>query len=228
MIYKKLIVVAFLIFFSTLRLFGQSKELDRYVNSQNGDQKSNRLNKIGGDALNFTQKIMHELSGGYNQYLLPYNISDFSNLRFLQSINYIPRYPVWKGGDLTSLTIGSDIGVALQFSNMGNIFVLNLPLNLEFNVGRGSSLLNDDLAGVFVGLGAGYNFANKMIPIFVEDSSGFWLSEFENLSQFGLHWSAGIRVLLFKRPYSIRLSQSLFEPTQQVNISTISFGISFY
>jgi hypothetical protein len=174
---------------------------------------------------------MQELTTGFYMYQMPYdptNLYDLPPQVLLQGFNYVPRYALWTKGDLLSLTAGSNLGLAIQLSNLGSVFMINAPLSLELNLGRGSMADNDDPVGVYAGLGVEYNFVNDLLPKAYFDANDNLIEKVNNLSQWGLQWTAGIRVRVAGRPYVLRISRTLGTPSQKVILNHLGFGISMF
>ncbi|MFM7589643.1 MAG: hypothetical protein ACKO55_11075 [Bacteroidota bacterium] len=198
----------------------QSPDLDRYTSSK-GTRKAKAMNSENEEGDTWASRhpeFMQELTTGLYWYQIPTvpdNVLPMSSQIFLQGFNYVPRYALWKGGDIVSLTAGSNLGFALQISNFGSLFMVNVPLNFELNLGRGSMADNDDPVGIYAGLGIEYNFVNNL----------FLASD---LNQFGLQWTGGIRAKFQGRPMVVRISRTLGTPSQKVAITHLGLGISMF
>jgi len=212
----------------------QSTDLDRYTSAK-GQQRRARSSSTQGDGgYGWSERhpeFMQELTTGIYLYQMPYDPTNLYSLPpqvLLQGFNYVPRYALWNKGDLMSLTAGSNLGLAIQFSNLGSVFMINAPLGLELNLGRGSMADNDDPVGVYAGLGGEYNFVNDLLPKAYFDANGTLVEKVNNLSQWGLQWTAGIRVRVAGRPYVLRISRTLGTPTQKVILTHLGFGVSMF
>jgi len=212
----------------------QGTDIERYAGSGKGSRARTRSQAQAGGPTwaERNPEFMQELTTGIYRYLL----QDPTLSRYgiptqylLQGFNYIPRYALKSWGDRTSLTVGSNAGLVLQFSNLGSIFMVNLPLLVELNVGRGSRADNEDPVGLYAGLGVEYNFVNDLIPKLIYDTNGVPVDVgFGNLNQVALLWTAGIRARVAGRPYVLRFAQTVGVPSQQVRVFHIGFGVSMF
>lgn len=213
-------------------LFAQNPDLDRYISP--GKRKEG--NRAGAARKRLDPKdsgigLMQELHTGIYWYEYPKDPTNLVQLPpylVLNGFNYVPRYAFWSSGDHVSLSIGSNVGFALQLSNFGSVFMLNIPVNMELNIGRGSKVDNEDPVGAFAGFGLEYNFVNDFIPRVVVAPNGDYVESVSNLSQVGFQWTAGARLRIAGRPYSLRYTRSLFMPTQKVMVNHFGFGVSLF
>ena len=211
----------------------QGTDLDRYTSSK-GQRRLRSTSSQSDGGYGWSERhpeFMQELTTGIYLYQMPYdptNLYDLPSQILLQGFNYVPRYALWTKEDLLSLTVGSNLGLALQLSNMGSVFMINAPLNLELNLGRGSIANNDDPVGVYAGLGVEYNFVNDLLPKAYEDANGNIVETLNNLSQWGLQWTAGIRLRVAGRPLVLRISRTLGTPSQKVPLTHLGFGVSMF
>ncbi len=211
-------------------VLAQSPDLDRYTSSK-GTRKAKMTNSENEEGDSWASKhpeFMQELTTSLYWYQIPTDLILMPPQFFLKGFNYVPRYALWKGGDILSLTAGTNLGFALQFSNIGSLFMVNVPLNFELNLGRGSLADNDDPIGVYAGLGLEYNFVNNFFLRYYEDDSGNSYEKISDLNQFGLQWTGGIRVKFQGRPLVVRVSRTLGNPSRKVAITHLGFGISMF
>jgi len=222
-----------LIFWLNQAANAQSPDLDRYTSSK-GTRKAKAMNSENEDGDTWASRhpeFMQELTTGLYWYQIPtasVDVLPMSSQIFLQGFNYVPRYALWKGGDIVSLTAGSNVGFALQISNFGSLFMVNVPLNFELNLGRGSMADNDDPVGIYAGLGMEYNFVNNLFLDTYEDVNGNTYQKLSDLNQFGLQWTGGIRAKFQGRPMVVRISRTLGTSSQKVAITHIGLGISMF
>lgn len=217
----------------TGHLRAQSPDLDRYTSSKgNRKTRSSSGRSEGGHSwADRHPEFMQEFTTGIYSYQIPFdqtNLFDMPPQILLQGFNYVPRYALWTKGDLLSVTAGTNLGLALQFSNLGSIFMINSPLSFELNLGRGSMADNDDPVGVYAGLGVEYNFVNDLLPRAYIDTNSQRIETVDNLSQWGLQWTGGIRARVAGRPYVLRISRTLGVPSQKVTLTHLGFGVSMF
>lgn len=211
----------------------QSTDLDRYTSSkgQRRGRSSRDFSEEGSSWADRHPQFMQELTTGIYLYQIPFdptNLYDLPPQIMLQGFNYVPRYALWTKGDILSLTAGTNLGLALQISNFGSVFMINLPLSFELNLGRGSMANNDDPVGVYAGLGVEYNFVNDLLPRAYLDASDNLVETVNNLSQWGLQWTAGLRAKIAGRPYVLRISRTLGVPSQKVVLTHLGLGVSMF
>jgi len=205
----------------------QGGAIDRYAAGSRSKPRAGRSESSHRMARQARPEFMQELTTGLYWYQ-PTNLSSGSGL-VLQGFNYSPRYAFWAPNELMSVSAGSNLGLALQWSNLGSLFMVNVPMLLELNLGRGSLADRDDAVGFFGGFGLEYNFINNFWVKRDLDNSGNIIREYySNLNQWGLLYSAGARVLLGGRPYALRFSQSLGVPSQNVRVTQVGLGTSLY
>lgn len=81
------------------------------------------------------------------------------------NLTYFPRYTLTKS-DRTSLSIGTPVGAGVGFSAGGGsgdasvYYGFDLPLVIDYNIGRKSTIENEDSFGWYLGTGFGYQFTN--------------------------------------------------------------------
>jgi hypothetical protein len=231
----RLPLVLFLVSFFSLPSLGhaQSPDLDRYTSSK-GQRRARSSPEFSQEGSSWSERhpeFMQELTTGIYLYQIPSDPTNLISLPtqiMLQGFNYVPRYALWTREDILSLTAGTNLGLALQLSNLGSVFMINVPLNFELNLGRGSMTNNDDPVGIYAGLGVEYNFVNDLLPKAYMDVSGNVIETVNNLNQWGLQWTAGFRAKVAGRPYVLRISRTLGVPSQKVVLTHLGFGVSLF
>jgi hypothetical protein len=228
-----LLIIALITIVPSTYLLAQSPDLDRYTAGRKprGARSFSRSPQEGDSWSERHPEFMQELTTGFYQYQIPFDPTNLYKLPdqvWLQGFNYVPRYVLWTKGDLLSMTAGSNLGLAIQFSNLGSIFMINVPLSFELNLGRGSMSENDDPVGVYAGLGVEYNFVNDLLPKAYYDPDGNIVETVNNLNQWGLQWTAGIRARVAGRPFVLRISRTLGVPSQKVTLTHLGFGVSLF
>ena len=220
-------MVGLLLLVAPVEAWAQGGAIDRYAAGSKRNPRAGRSASSARMERPARPEFMQELTTGLYWYQ-PTATSLGPGL-VLQGFNYSPRYAFWSPNDLMSVSAGSNLGLALQWSNFGSLFMVNVPLLVELNLGRGSLADRDDAVGFFGGLGLEYNFINNFWLNREVDSFGNIIREYQsNLNQWGLMYSAGARVLLGGRPYVLRFSQSLGVPSQNVRVTHLGLGTSLY
>jgi hypothetical protein len=152
-------MVGLLLLVAPVEAWAQGGAIDRYAAGSKRNPRAGRSATSTRMERPARPEFMQELTTGLYWYQ-PTATSLGPGL-VLQGFNYSPRYAFWSPNDLMSVSAGSNLGLALQWSNFGSLFMVNVPLLVELNLGRGSLADRDDAVGFFGGLGLEYNFINN-------------------------------------------------------------------
>ncbi|GEM_PF-2082135 len=189
------------ILFSFIFLNGQAQDstYNEYLN--NGKSKPARTNDY-----NWRNRFYFGAGGSFLLIETPYYFRQVIPL-----VSLVPRFNVMEFENLTSLSLLSNAGFVLQFSNYGTASILHLPLMLEYNIGHDATLESDFPVGFSLGGGVEY-FGSR-----------FGTNRFRQWAAIG---SAGLRFDFGQRSYYLRASQS-FMSSQKFPTTLISLGSSF-
>lgn len=214
---KKLLFFAFLLGSSQLVL-AQEDAYDAYLNKKGKQEEGVEGGKTRPATAQWRQQYMQEMGASFY-------VFDFTQRYFFQGapasatlmgIDYVGRFIVYEQNDNLSASVGTRSSLGLEFNSLwGSFFMLNLPILIEANLGRGSSLYNTSKVGLFAGLGPEFNLLTSSNP-------------FLRTTQVGAVYSVGLRFQLFGNPYYLRYGRSIGNPSGTVPIATISFGNSFF
>jgi len=160
----------------------------------------------------FSQSFMHgagiTIMGGYT------NGGDFT---FAEGFTYSPRFNFLERENL-SVSVGIPLSIGISAStdsydyytdtyNSSIGFVLNVPVMINLNMGRGSTKENRKKFGYFVGGGFGYNHGD-FISTADYDQTGLTSSSDNN---FGPAANGGLRFGVGKKHKNIELKFSYFK-----------------
>lgn len=211
---KKLLLLAILLSSSSL-LLAQEDAYDEYLNKKDTKEGSSPSKPKKAD---WRQHYMHEMGASFYVY-------DFTNRYFfpgapssatLMGIDYAGRFVVYEKTDNLSASVGTRSSLGLEFNSLwGSFFMLNLPVLVEGNLGRGSSLYNESKIGIFAGIGPEFNLLTSSNALL-------------RTTQVGAVYSLGLRFQLFGNAYYLRYGQSIGTPSGSVAIRTLSIGNSFF
>ncbi len=103
------------------------------------------------------------------------------------NLTYFPRYTLTES-DRTSVSIGAPVGAGVGFSTGGGsgdasvYYGFDIPVVIDYNIGRKSTMENEESFGWYVGTGFGYQYTN-------------WTDGYSNekLNSYGPLLRAGIR-----------------------------------
>lgn len=213
--FKNVLFLAVLLL-SSRPLLAQEDAYDAYLNKKGKQEGGEAGNKA--KPANWRQQYMQEMGASFY-------VFDFSKRYFfagapasatLMGLDYVGRFIVYEQNDNLSASVGTRSSLGLEFNSIwGSFFMLNLPVLIEANIGRGSSLYNTSKVGLFAGLGPEFNLLTSSNP-------------FLRTTQVGAVFAVGLRFQLFGNPYYLRYGQSIGPPSGSVPITTLSIGNSFF
>lgn len=107
------------------------------------------------------------------------------------NLTYYPRYTLTES-DRTSLSIGAPVGAGVGFSTGGGsgdasvYYGFDLPVVIDYNIGRKSTIENEDSFGWYIGTGFGYQYTN-----WTDGSSTDKLNSYGPLLRAGIRFGSG-------------------------------------
>lgn len=121
------------------------------------------------------------------------------NQLFYYSFGVFPRYNFWAPKDYLSFSVGTPANLGLEFAAANGssvlLWMVDLPLTLDFNLGARATKFNNSPLGFFAGGGLNYNFMNITLN-----------GEPFNFHTFGPVVHGGFRFKINGRQSGIRLS----------------------
>ncbi len=138
------------------------------------------------------QSFLHGI--GANVSVMTANIKEggdrYTMTMSFTNLTYFPRY-ILSESDNSSLTIGAPVGAGIGFANSGGTdaalyYGFDLPLALDYNIGRKSSYENNEGFGWYVGGGFGYMWTN-----WTDGSSTDKISSFGPMARAGIRFGSG-------------------------------------
>jgi hypothetical protein len=145
-----------------------------------------------------------------------------------ETVNYSPRFTVLETESL-SVSVGIPLGIGISFSTYFDAYysdisyglVLNAPLIVNLNMGRGSTKENRDKLGYFVGAGFGYYHADFK----TYDDFGYTVPETTNA--YGPAANAGLRFGIGKKHQSVEVNISYMKGLNTSKPSVYGLGCAF-
>ncbi|HSU28164.1 MAG TPA: hypothetical protein VLJ68_07270 [Chitinophagaceae bacterium] len=140
----------------------------------------------------------------------------YTNAVSFSNLTYFPRFNLTESAN-TSLSIGAPIGAGIGFDVEGGTiyYGVDLPLVVDFNMGRKSSYENEDRFGWYIGGGFGYMLTN-----WTDGSSTEKLNSYGPLIRTGIRFGAGR-----KNPDKAVTMGFYFKPGLERS-KIISFGVA--
>jgi hypothetical protein len=174
----------------------------------------------------FSQSFMH--GAGINVIVATAENSDAS---VGEGLTYFPRFNFIESENL-SVSAGIPISIAISVStgyydyyggyddpSVG--LVVNAPLIINLNMGRGSTKENRDKFGFFIGAGYGYYHGDFLMT----DSYGYTVSESTNA--FGPAANAGLRFGVGRKHQNVEVNFSYMKITSDNKPNIFGLGCAF-
>ena len=154
-----------------------------------------------------------------------------------EGLTYFPRFNFIETENL-SVSAGIPLSIAVSvstgyyyyssygtYSNASVGLVVNAPLIINLNMGRGSTKENRDKFGYFIGAGFGYHHGDFITTGI--DEFGYDITTTESINAFGPAANAGLRFGVGKRHQNIEVNFSYMKGTSKTKPNIIGVGCAF-
>ena len=171
----------------------------------------------------FSQTFMH--GAGIRIFVASPNNGDVS---FGETVNYSPRFNFFETENL-SVSVGIPFGIGISisayiddyYSDVSYGLVLNAPLIVNLNMGRGSTKENRDKFGYFVGAGFGYHHAD------FKKYNDFGETRPERTNAYGPAANAGLRFGVGKKHQNVEVIFSYMKGINESKPNIFGVGCAF-